>query len=524
MTAQNDLDLNGTLKSHPLAELLVEISQARLNGSLRVSHNERKLVIYFHAGELIYAISNARSFRLFDILLRENKIDKDFLTANANFTNDLELAKALNLRGIMNEDETSALFSEQIEGILKDAITWDGGSWSFSPLARLRDGIRFGVDVNKVLLDYARGLTSKAVVERFKSLKETFSFRAEMIGSSLNLNPHEAFVMSRFSGTPLNIDEVKLLSGMPDTATFHTLYTLWMGGLLSRDGWNAAFSEHKLLAIRSARLELKKEAAHLETGKPAEKPAAVPEKPPEPAKEETAAVVEESIRLDAYLSRSENAKTHYEMLGIEVKAEASEVKQAYFGLAKRFHPDHFHNEADVRVIGRVQSAFTKLAQAYDILKTPDSRDAYDFRMRKELAEQEKRAASGASKEEISKQVQSEQAAELFEQGFSLLMDEEFEAATPYLARAVFLANDNPKYHAYYGKALSADETQRHKAESEMQMAIKMDSTNATFRLVLAEFFIHMNMLRRADGELTRLLQIFPSNREAKALLDTVRKK
>ena len=68
---------------------------------------------------------------------------------------------------------------------------------------------------------------------------------------------------------------------------------------------------------------------------------------------------------------------------------------------------------------------------------------------------------------------------------------------------MFLAPENPKYHAYYGKALSADDTQRHKAESEMQTAIKMDSTNPTFRLILAEFFIHMNMTKRAEGELNR---------------------
>jgi hypothetical protein len=523
MTAQNELDHNGILRLHPLAELLVEIGQARLNGSLRLANAEHKIMIYFNSGEVIYAISNARAFRLFDILLRKNKIDKEFLTSNPNFTNDLELAKSLALKGILSPEELNEAQTSQIGAILIEAVGWADGAWEFSPLARLRDGIRFKINLNKLLLEYARKLTPEAAFSRFKSVTETFSLRPEF-DTALNMLPHEAFILSRFSGAPITIEEVKLLSGMPDSATFHTLYALWMGGFLIRAEWNAAFSERKIASIKSAKLELKKEAEFREAGKAAGKPSEIaPEPPPEP-ESQPEAIVEESISLNGYLTRSENAATHYDMLGIDAKVEPPEVKQAYFALAKRFHPDHFHHIADPLLVGRIQNAFTKLAQAYDILKNQDSRAAYDFKMRRELAEQEKRAASGVSKEDVNKQIQAQQAAENFEQGFSLLMDEEFEPATPYLARAVFLAPDNPKYHAYYGKALSADGAQRHKAESEMQAAIKLDSTNPAFRLILAEFFVQMNMIKRAEGELTRLLQIFPSNREARILLDSLRKK
>jgi curved DNA-binding protein CbpA len=523
MTAKNELDHNGILRLHPLAELLVEIGQARLNGSLRLANAEHKVIIYFNSGEVIYAISNARAFRLFDILLRENKIDKEFLTANPNFTNDLELAKALAAKRVMTPEEVNEALTAQMAAILKDSIGWEEGDWSFSPLARLREGIRFKINIDKLLIAHARKLTPEAAFSRFKSVHEIFKLKSE-IDINIDMQPHEAFVLSRFGDAMLTVEEVKMLSGMPDSATFHTLYTLWLGGFLVRTDWNAAFSDKKVASIKSAKLELKKEAEFREAEKPVEKPVAAEPEPRTETEPMAETAVEEAISLKDYLSRSENASTHYEMIGIDPKVEIPEVKQAYFALAKRFHPDHFHHVDDPLLVGRIQSAFTKLAQAYDILKGKDSREAYDFKMRRELAEQEKRAASGASKEEINQQVQSEQAAENFEQGFSLLMDEEFEAATPFLARAVFLASDNPKYHAYYGKALSGGDNQTHKAEAEMQMAIKLDSTNPTFRLILAEFFIQMNMIKRAEGELTRLLQVFPSNREAATLLDSLRKK
>ena len=65
-------------------------------------------------------------------------------------------------------------------------------------------------------------------------------------------------------------------------------------------------------------------------------------------------------------------------------------------------------------------------------------------------------------------------------------------------------------------------TQRHKAESEMQAAVRIDPDSPTFRIMLAEFFIQINLLKRAEGELTRLLDIFPGNREALTLLEKLK--
>lgn len=525
MTTQNTLDLSGDLVGHPLAELLVEIAHAGLDGSLRLSSGEQKVIVYFNKGTVVFAISNARAFRLFDILLREKKIDQQFLAANPSFTNDLEFARTLIAKRLFTPEGMKEVFAQQVADILKAAVRWTTGDWTFSPLARLKESIRYEVDVNAILLEYVRTLSAEYVLKRFKSVAESFTLRGE-IDQNVPLQPHEAYICTRFVGEALSVEQVMRTSGMPEHVAFQALYTLWLGGFVARHDWNPAFTNRKINDLRLAKLELKKEAEHLAASAPVkEAPKAAPVVN-EPAAED-AAPVEAELSVGDYIARSETAMTHYEMLGVDIKSETAEIKQAYFALAKRFHPDHFHSEGNAALLAKLQNAFTKLAQAYEALKTPASREAYDFKMRKELAEHEKRAASaatGASKEEIDRAALSEQASENFEQGFSLLMDEEFEAATPYLARAVFIAPNVPKYRAYYGKALSADEKQRHKAESEMQAAIKLDSTNPTFRLILAEFFVQMNMIKRAEGELNRLLSSFPSNREARMLLDSLQKK
>lgn len=487
---------------------MAEIAQARLNGSLRLADKDKKTILYFKSGRVVFAVSNARSARLFDILLRRNKLTKEDLGQIPDFANDLQFAAFLEEKRFLTKAECDRLFAEQIERIIVDILAWPAGEWTFSSLTRIRDGLSFEVETTRLLLDYGRCMPVEAMLGRFRSLDENFS-RSGLPELSLALKPEEAFVLSRSSEGELSAAGLVSMAAMSEATALHLIYTLWLGGLLIRNNWQAAFSTETARAMRSAKLELKKEATLRVVASPAPVEN-IPEKNPELPEKETEVV----ITLDEYLERVENAETHYDILGVDANADVDQLKQAYFGMAKMFHPDKYHSIGGP-ILARVQNAFTKLAQAHETLKTPESRDVYDYRMRKEIADREKRRAGGNVG---SADLQVEQAAENFERGFSLLMDDEFEAALPFLARAAHFAPKNARYRAYYGKALSIDSNQRHKAEAEMQAALKLDPNNPTFRILLAEFFIQHNLMKRAEGELNRLLVVFPSNREARDLL------
>lgn len=517
MNPTNNLDLQGNFIAFPLAELLVEITQARLDGSLRLSSAEQKVIVYFSGGEVVFAVSNARSSRIFDMLLRENQIDKKTLSAIPNFTSDFELTEKLIENSFLSRENVNELFIRQIENILQNTLEWKSGAWIFSPLARIKESINFKIGLNKLLAEYARKLPHEAVFHRFRSLEETFT-ATSLNFADFNLQPHEAFMLSRFAESKLSVEEIKMFSGLPESAAFQALYTLWLGGFLVRENWNAAFNEAKIAAISSARLQIKKEAAP-----PVVQPkVSAPEEDSIleiPSGETTGSAAETEISLENYLERVETSITHYETLNVAVKAAPSEIKMAYFGLAKRFHPDHFHKEADASLHSRIQTAFSKIAQAYETLKTAEVRESYDFKMRKELAEREK--MQDATQTEIDQQQQTDLAGDNFEQGFNHLMDDNYAEAYPFLARAAHLAPNVARYRAYFGKVLSGESSQRHKAEGELQAAVKLEPDNPTFRIMLAEFFVQYNLLKRAEGELNRLLAIFPDNNEAKNLLDTL---
>jgi predicted Zn-dependent protease len=56
----------------------------------------------------------------------------------------------------------------------------------------------------------------------------------------------------------------------------------------------------------------------------------------------------------------------------------------------------------------------------------------------------------------------------------------------------------------------------------MQAAVRLDPSNPSYRLMLAEFFVEMRLLKRAEGELNRLLATSPNNRDALNLLSKLR--
>ena len=517
MTPQNNLDLSGEFRDHPFAELLVEILEARLTGALRLDAKGKKSIVYFRDGAVVFAVSNAREHRLFARLLNSGRVTQADIKNAGDITNDMEFASVLFKSGLMNKESVSEAFVSQIGAIIIDALTWPDGRWEFSCRSRLRMDVSFEIEIHRLLMDYARCVPVQTVMSRFRSVQEKF-VRSLAMPHDAYLQPQEACVLELFDTRPLDFSQIRSLISTPEADLASSLYVLWLGGALVRLGWNRAFSENRIAEIKKAVFARVKEAlplAALSVGQPLTPSA--PEATETDTPESTVPAVEVPVlELDEWLTRAENSETYYDLLAIPDNAAQDDVKAAYFALAKLFHPDRYHRETGPQ-LRRIQVAFTELAHAYDTLKTQEARKSYDYKIRKELESREKRKAAGL--EESADGMQAEHALESFEQGLSHLNDEEYEAAAAYLARAVHYNPKNALYRAYYGNALSHNDSQLHKAESELQAAAKLEPQNSKIRLMLATFFINRGMKKRAEGELNRFLEIAPDNAEARRLLE-----
>src|SRR5215207_2420090 len=63
-------------------------------------------------------------------------------------------------------------------------------------------------------------------------------------------------------------------------------------------------------------------------------------------------------------------KDYYATLGVDKKASADEIKKAYRKLARKYHPD-VSKEKDAK------EKFQDVSEAYETLKDPEKRAAYD---------------------------------------------------------------------------------------------------------------------------------------------------
>jgi curved DNA-binding protein CbpA len=79
--------------------------------------------------------------------------------------------------------------------------------------------------------------------------------------------------------------------------------------------------------------------------------------------------------IDAYDGLK--TKNHFEMLGIPRASSEAQVKEAYFRLAKRFHPDAHHDAALADLKDKLEAVFIKLGEAYEVLRNPRTRSSYE---------------------------------------------------------------------------------------------------------------------------------------------------
>ena len=372
--------MNGRLSDHPLAELVREISDTRLSGALRLEHESAKAAVYFDGGQVVAAVSNVRALRLVEVLRRSWAADAGRLyAAVGERMSDEQAGVALLRSGVLDEAGLKRLQERQSKEVLGEVLRWSAGEWSFDPRVRLAGGQGSRVDVSGLLAESARNLPPELAAARMRDNAETFGPAEgveEKINSGLRLLPAEAFVMSRvYAPTPLS--EVVAVSGLPEPETRRAVYVLALGGLLTRAGGP------RILPAGALKLAAQQRAAAAASAQEGPRQAAERESQPQIDERPAATEPERDTRgtVEELFALARGA-THYEVLGVARSAPTDEVKRAYYSHARRLHPDLFRRDADEETRQRIDAAFARVAQAYDALRDPALRAAYDLKIEK----------------------------------------------------------------------------------------------------------------------------------------------
>ncbi|HEX5886063.1 MAG TPA: DnaJ domain-containing protein [Pyrinomonadaceae bacterium] len=495
--------MNGQLSEQPLVELIREISSKSLGGRLRLEHERVKVVAYFDNGNCIYAASNLRTLRLRDSLLKNNLISDQDLRQFNDRVSDFDLVKVLCAQNLLTPSAAGQVQTKLVSDILRLALLWTEGTWDFDSRSRLNEQLNLNIDAGSLLLEAGRRLPPKFAASRFRNPGELITPLTERTIHE-NLLPAEGFLLSRLD-RPMILKDLVAVSGMGETETLGIVYSLALGGLVIRERWESAFRDSQ--------------------------PGPQPSPQPEPEKEVPKPEQPEADPNDVenFLARVKKAQTHYDVLGVTFNEQAQNLKNAYYQLARRYHPDRFR-KSDASLLARIESAFARITQAYDTLRDDNVRATYNSKLAarkkaEQLAESAPKATTTAPQPEpVTEGVAepviplAERAEIQFKEGFAALELGQKKAAIRLFASAARAVPNEARYRAFYGHMLAGNEDTRRAAETELQAAIKLDPNNAEYRVMLAELYRDLGLKLRAKGEAERAIATDPNNRKARDLL------
>jgi len=152
---------------------------------------------------------------------------------------------------------------------------------------------------------------------------------------------------------------------------------------------------------------------------------------------------EEALRAElASMSERLRGRDYFAVLGVSRSATDDEIRDAYFALAKRTHPDRFSGASEA-LRRAAEELFSVVSRAYETLGHRDRRNQY---LRVEMTRERDRV-------EIEEGERALRAELAFQKGLASLKRQAHETALDHFREAVAQYPEEGEYHAYCGFAL-----------------------------------------------------------------------
>jgi curved DNA-binding protein CbpA len=176
---------------------------------------------------------------------------------------------------------------------------------------------------------------------------------------------------------------------------------------------------------------------------------------------------------------------HYGILGLERRALREEIRDAYYSLARRYHPDRFRAGDLHRYLSQMEAYFTKVTEAYNTLYSPELRPDYDRHL----------------DERVHAPVEEKGTAHLARQNFlrakELLERRRLAEAASYLENAIRQDESVAEYHLELGALLAGNPRRRADAEGALWRAIEIDPSLIRAYVALGD--LYQKAARPADA-------------------------
>jgi tetratricopeptide (TPR) repeat protein len=573
--------MKGTLSLINFADIIRDLHLTRRTGLLRLTRDRELRAVFVEQGDLVFALSNLPHERLGDFLLARDLITREQYEAAVQKPNAKQrFGQVLVEMGVMSREAVETHARQHLTEIILAAFEWGSGEFVFEEGTRAAHDVKLNLLTPNLILMGVRRMTNDEAVRR--ALGPTTQF-IELSPDAMTqlqratLDGTEGFVLSRITGR-MTIDELVLISGVPEATILRVVYGLLCAGIL--------VGSHPRPTM-----------ANPQPAAPAAPPPATPQPvatPPTPVgTPEPEAVNPDEARFELQMLReflSLKTTTYYDMLNVGPAASDSEIKRSYYQMAKKYHPDRYRPLGMPDVLESAEWIFARISEAYEKLRDPDVRRRYDEfigLIPENTVQTEAKVASvtapsppsappvskpavgtqtgqiptppippvgagttgslasstqpvgsrtGSSSQGLGRQTgaattgsvsapaetAAETAARSYEMACAAIERKDFITAITYLREAVRLAPEVIRYRSRLASLCMQNPKLRKEAEDQLLAILKIDGTYVDAHLALGHMYHQAGMEKSARKQFEAALAIQPDNAVAKQMLSLLK--
>ncbi|HVR70679.1 MAG TPA: protein kinase [Vicinamibacteria bacterium] len=522
----------------PLFRLIRDIYVSGKSGHLHFTHGRERRSLFFMRGHIVHGTTDVEGEHLGHILVRYGLISQpDLERATAIVLSERKrLGLVLDELGIMDRSRLEEAVGLHVREILFSVAGRADGSYSFEEMSdegSMSAGLTSQIPPGQVILEAARRLQSPEMMTQvLGDVDRTLVPSSNMLlrVQKLTLSPADGFVLSRVDGS-LSAREVFQIIPLPQEDTERSLFGLLCTGALE-------FVPRT--ATSRARMAMEAERAEQAPAMPAGRPA-----PPPPSLAASAAAAEAARKAQAEKQREEAARAvaaqrhaildayegiktrdFFEFLAVARDADERKIKEAYFRLAKPFHPDTALDPSLSDLRSKREAVFLHLGQVYETLRNPGNRARYermlDARTPRRPAEPAP-AAGGAPPpppppEDRTREI--EAALDAVRSGARLVKEGKYWDAIQLLEPAVARLEGPPRLKARVtlARAYVKNPNWLRRAEESLQAVLQESPEHAEAYVVLGQVYRASDQRARAVTMFRRALELQPGYEEAVAEL------
>jgi hypothetical protein len=514
------METKGRLAEGVLPGLLRDLYVGRKTGLLTFARGGERRSVHVRRGHLVNADSNVREERMGEALVRKGRLTEGDLKRAVGFMirDQKRLGVVLMELGLMDKDGLEDAVASHVYDILTKVFTWTEGEYEFHEQDESvphEGDVTLKLSTGDLILEAARGVQDPDVVryslgdiDRVVGLSNDPLLRFQRI----NLSPTDGYLLSRVDGT-LSAREVMQLIPLPPEEIQRSLFGLLSTGVVEY----LPLPPRPRPVMERSGPKGRAAGALPGAGDSTPAPPAPPAPPPAPEPDAASGARRQEI-LDAHAALK--TRTHFEMLGITREATEAQVKEAYFRMAKRFHPDAHHDPALSDLRDRLEAVFIRLGDAYEVLRNPRIRASYEKALDARAPRAEPPAAAPAPEPPDPRQ-EARQAEEAIRRAARSVAAEKYWEAIQLLEPAIGRVEGKARQQ---GRVLLAKAYMKNpnwvKQGEELLLAVLQDDPKHLESLLLLGNLYKSGGLRsRAINMFRKVLDLDPTHAEAAAQLE-----